>query len=606
MKRQGVGKDRTKVGFKRLFFIVVTTLLIYGCTEPDEVLDPTILNTSSEVRAFFEGLDDDNVLLINHTLTGNIYKVALENEDTVKIAASIITSFEEDFPAWSTGIKFSDGSSAQVPTLGSEFIIPSDSIIINPSGYSPLAVLVKFTPKVKGKFSFTVVGKNGSLSNLSHNPSYYGNVHRINIFGLYGNFENSIELKFTSKTGKERIKKTIKVTTSELASNLPEIIVDVANRSNMEDGLTLVSYRGPVSPNMPFIMDSYGDIRWYLDYRTHPTLNFLAYDNGMEQLQNGNFYFGEGNTNKIYEIDLFGTVLNSWGMEGYPFHHNVIEKPNGNFIATVSKNGSTHLNGKPTINDYMIEINRTSGAIINVWDFKLSLDENRTTLLNTLSNPNVNWLHVNGIIYDPSDNTVIVSGRHQGLMKVNSANEIKWIVGPHTGWGFSREGTNLNNLLLKPLSAAGEEIMTPGVINGTENHSDFEWAWYHHAPLVMPNGNIMVFDNGFNRNFSLNEKYSRAVEFKIDGVNKTIKQVWQYGKERGLETYSQILSDVDYLPGKNNILFSPGWNVDNGNGKFGGKVIEVNYQTKEVVFEVRIIPPAGPQAFHRAERLKLY
>jgi arylsulfate sulfotransferase len=584
---------------------ILCVMLIYGCTENEDLVDPTLLNTPSEVRALFRELDEDNILLVNHLVDGTIYKVVLENNDTVKIASSIIKSFEENFFEWSTLVKFSDGSIIQIPTLGSDLNIPSDSVDLNPSGYAPLAVLIKFTAKVNGTFSFNVLGKNGSQSDIGFSPPYYGKVHRLNIFGLYGNFENTIELTFKSKSGKERIKKILKVKTNELNAILPEINVDIAKRSNMEDGLTLISYRGPTSPNLPFIMDSFGDIRWYLDYSTHPTLNFLAYENGIEQLLNGNFYFGEGNTNKIYEIDFYGNILNSWGMGGYSFHHNVLEKPNGNFLATVSKDGSKHLNGKPTINDYMIEINRANGTIVTIWDFKISLDENRTTMLNTLSNPNVNWLHVNGIIYDPSDNTIIVSGRHQGLMKVNSANQIKWIVGPHVGWGSSRDGTNLNNLLLKPLTQVGEEITVAGILDGTENHAEFEWAWYHHAPMVMPNGNIMVFDNGFNRNFNLNVLYSRAVEFKIDESGKTIKQVWQYGKERGIETYSQILSDVDYLPGKSNILFSPGWNVDNG-GKLGGKVIEINYQTKEVVFEVRITPPAGPQAFHRAERLKLY
>lgn len=113
--------------------------------------------------------------------------------------------------------------------------------------------------------------------------------------------------------------------------------------------MTLVSYfghNGSLFPQRPFIFDSFGEIRWYLNFRTHPQLNQLFYDDGIERLANGNFYFGSGGgafggaaDNTIYEIDLFGNVLNKWEMPNYGFHHEVKEKPNGNFLVTVNKLG---------------------------------------------------------------------------------------------------------------------------------------------------------------------------------------------------------------------------------------------------------------------------
>ena len=99
-------------------------------------------------------------------------------------------------------------------------------------------------------------------------------------------------------------------------------------------------------------------------------------------------------------------------------------------------------------------------------------------------------------------------------------------------------------------------------------------------------------------------RYSRAVEFQIDEEAMTVQQIWDYGKERGYETFAPIVSDVDYHPTQNNILFAPGIGVDNGGGLSGGKVVEINYETKEVVFEARIISPGI--TFHRVERMPLY
>ncbi len=576
-----------------------------ACKEDEVVVDPDVLNSSAEVITRFNELDNDGILVVNYFIDQATYGLILENEDTVKISSSIIEKFQPKPADWITTLEFTDGTSAMAPFLGNALVVPADSILANFSGYSPLAALVKISLPVKGKFKLRVIGKNGALSDLSHSFNEFKKVHRLDVFGLYPQYENTVELTFTNNDGKERLKKEIKITTGALPAKMPEINIDVAQRNSIEEGLTLISYRGLGTPFMPFIMDSFGDIRWYLNYTTHPELNLLSFECGLEQLKNGNLYFGHTGTHKIYEVNFHGAIINSWAMAGYTFHHNVIEKPNGNLIVTVSKNTSVHLNGKSTINDYVIEINRSSGAIVTEWDLKRSLDENRVAWANSLGAGIVNWIHNNGIIYDESDNSIVITGRDQGLMKISATNQVKWIISTHGGWGTSRDGVDLNTKLLTPLDQNDQPITDVNVLNGIENHTDFEWAWYPHSPMVMPNGNIMVFDNGDKRNFTGIEQYSRAVEYKIDEVNKTIKQVWQYGKERGIKTYSRIQSDVDYLPGKNNILFVPGWNVDN-DGKFGGKVIELNYATREVLFEARITPPSGQQTLHRAERLKIY
>ena len=72
--------------------------------------------------------------------------------------------------------------------------------------------------------------------------------------------------------------------------------------------------------------------------------------------------------------------------------------------------------------------------------------------------------------------------------------------------------------------------------------------------MILPNGNLFVFDNGRKRNFSGDpltadsSDYSRGVEYAINEVAMTVTQVWQYGKERGSAFYSPIISDVD-VPG---------------------------------------------------------
>ena len=87
--------------------------------------------------------------------------------------------------------------------------------------------------------------------------------------------------------------------------------------------------------------------------------------------------------------------------------------------------------------------------------------------------------------------------------------------------------------------------------------------------------------------------------------NMTIQQVWKYGKERGTVTYSRIISDVDYDPETNHVFFSTGAVAIDGDY---GKVAEVDYDTKEVLFKAKVFPPIAVFniGFHRAKRLSLY
>jgi len=482
--------------------------------------------------------------------------------------------------------------------------MPAGSVLLNPYGNAPLSALLKFTSPIAGHTRIVVVGKNGAASDIAQTFTDNGTSHSIPVLGLYPNYKNTVNVYVVDSAGKDSVESVVNITTSPLPTNTPAFIhADIANQAEMVSGLNLVSsFSGlPNPPQMPYIVDSYGDIRWILDCTNDAKLSGLFYDCGISRLQNGNFYFADGTSSSIYEVDVLGRIVNTWGLHGYGFHHNVTEKPDGNFLITTSKSDSKHLNGSSTIEDYVLEINRNTGDITNTWDLKESLDEYRTALTVDAQD----WIHVNAVIYDPSDNTIIISGRTQGVVKLTYDNHVKWIMAPHRGWTKNRRGEDLNQFLLTPLDANGNKIADAAVLEGTVNSPDFEWNWYQHSPILIPNGDLMIFDNGSTRNFvPLVNPYSRAVEFKIDPVNMTVQQKWEYGKERGLETFSLVVSSVKYLPEKNHVLFSPGYQVTNTNG-LGGKMIEVDYATKKVVFETRVNSTNG-WGWHRVQRLQLY
>jgi len=488
---------------------------------------------------------------------------------------------------------------------GPDLDIISENVNVNPSGYAPLTALIELETETQVSLSVTVKGINGPESDVAHAFDQTARTHDIPILGLYPDMENTVELTFFNSSGTNLGTKTYNISTGPLLADLPEVEINTADRSQMIEGLNFVSYfghrvNGEPTPQRPFIFDSFGDIRWYLDFNSHPTLSGLFYDDGMERLQNGNLYFGDGSTNRIYEINMLGDTVNTWDMPGYGFHHEVKEKPNGNFIVTVNKFGIS------TVEDHIIEIDRNSGQIVNEWDLREPLDQNRTAWDTNLADISKDWFHANALYYDETDNTIVVSGRTQGVVKLSENNEVVWIIAPHKEWSTSGNGTDLNQFLLRPLDAQDQEIADQAVLDGDENHPDFEWSWYQHAPLRMPNGNVMLFDNGDNRNYGAGSLYSRAVEYEIDETNMTIKQAWSYGKNRGGNTYSRIVSDVDYFEDANHVFFIPG--AVNSGSKYG-KSIEIDYEQQQVIFEATITPPEaafGLITLHRTERMPIY
>ncbi len=470
--------------------------------------------------------------------------------------------------------------------------IVDQSVVVNPSGGAPLTALIRLETSVPTRAALWIAGKNGPSSDVVHAFDSVATHHELPVLGLYIHYDNTVQLTLYNAAGAYLGSSAIVIKTFAGDPYLPDIRIDYSSGGKMP-GMTMVGY---IAEYIPFVFDEFGDIRWYLKYPDSSVLSPLKLDVGIDRLRNGNFFFANRYTDIIYEIDVLGNILDSWSFPGYRFHHHVMEKPNGNFLVTVSKTGLA------TVEDHLIEIDRITKQVVAVWDFRSSLQPGRKTLISD----SVDWIHVNAVEYDESDQCVIISGRHQGVVKLTPNNQVVWILAPHKGWGLAGDGTDLTTKLLTPLDAGNQPITDTAVLSGFSNHPDFEWNWYQHATKLNPKGTLTLFDNGYRRNYTQTSFYSRAVEYEIDEGNMTVRQVWQYGKNRGTDTYSDIVSDVDYLPGANRVVFSPGA-VENPL-KYG-KVVEVDYLSSTVYFEATIIPPASyPRhpTFHRTQRLTLY
>ncbi len=516
------------------------------------------------------------------------------------------------FPAFIVYVSllaFSAAALAQPPG----FLVGEVTVTSNPYEIAPLTAEVTFQTTVPVEVTLEVLGREP----VTHTFEGLSLSHRLPVLGLYPDTRNNVILRMTTAEG-DVDEDAFTVTTDPLPDFFPDIDTTVTDRSRMEEGWNLSQYS--VNPSglpvetdvqagrnlrgLPFMFDTNGDIRYYLD------LNFLgglAYEVG--RLQNGNWIFGHDRM--IYEYDVLGQEINRWAIPGYLTHHEVTEKPNGNILTAVHKIGTKNKDGGGTDGDHIIEIDRASGEIVGEWDLRQVADVYRRDLVNDA----FDWFHMNAIWYDETDDTLIVSGRNQGVVKITKDNELVWILAPHQGWGKAGIGADryeTADYLLTAVDAQGTPY-PESVQQGTESASDFDWVWGQHAPLILPNGHLLIFDNGFSRHFTPNgpTSYSRGVEYVIDEEAMTVQQVWEYGAERGNEYFSPIISDVDYLGATGNRLIMPG--IARVGDTPGAYVTEVSFPEGEVVFDAAVrfkgvfkTDKFFGEIVYRSERLPLY
>lgn len=535
-------------------------------------------------------------------------------EDTTLILSDraiekIVSNKEE----WITTIFYEDGKKLDIPTLGDNLDHVIKKTTVDPTGYCPLAVEFRLSFPVPGRVKAIVEGKNGTQGDLGHLFPLNSANQVITVFGLYPGYQNKVTLIFTDQAGNERLRTTREIETNPIDNlYLLTISVDKAIPEKMEEGLTLTAYLGSneFDTFCPFMIDCDGEIRWILSLKGHPEIGNMQAHTGFKRLANGNFLSGDIKTGRIIEMNMLADVKNVWELRplGYEFHHEVTEIPNGNFLILASGQGSVNGAGESTVSDIILELNRETGSIRTVWDLKKSLDETRNATIDKADWDPKDWAHDNAIIYSPNDDCIIVSTRYQGLVKLDRDNQVKWLLSPHKGW----ENKGLSGKLLDPLDASGNKITDDKIKKGEARHADFDWPWGGHSPSLLADGSILMFDNGYYRqykdgyvaNFFDPELYSRSVIYQIKEDKRTVQQVWQYGEERKRECWSIAVSSTQYLPKKEHVLFCPGIGAITTDG-VGGKVIEIDMVTREIVYEVSFTSPTF-MAFHRAIRIPLY
>ena len=391
------------------------------------------------------------------------------------------------------------------------------------------------------------------------------------------------------------------------------------------------------------VVDTQGEVRWYMlptkiyDPRDIYRAGIMM---GFHQNDDGALSFGYGQRYAKYDM-LGREIYNRRLPMGYAdYSHAIDGAENGHTFLRVSSSDHRRPDGKRvhTVRDVIIEVDE-NGSVVDeflLWDI---LDPYRDNLVKAMDQGAVclnidaskaghtmtaeelaaqdasndfgditgvgtgrNWAHVNSVDYDPSDDSIIISSRHQSaIVKIGRDKKVKWILASPEGWkkGWAEK-------VLSPVDAKGNKIKC----EGSKCEGDFDWTWTQHTAWRIASkskGDIIyvsAFDNGDARGMEqpalAEEKYTRGVVYKIDQKKMTVEQVYEVGKKEGHDFYSPVTGLAKYMDDKDSFVVyysTPGLYTGDPKSRMTPHIAEYKWGQTEPSVLIKLQDTMGYQAW---------
>src|SRR5574344_757298 len=230
------------------------------------------------------------------------------------------------------------------------YTIDDPNIILDPYKSSPLTALVLFETDDNVSPKVTIHGKD-KMTTITHTFSS-GKEHYLSIYGLYPDTNNKVTISYGN------ISKDIYIKTDKLPDNF--VLPTSVTKDSSYDSSELFFYT-PSSIGYTCAYDANGDVRWYLS--NYALWDITKLEDGhllisTERLVNPPYYM-----TGLYEIDMLGKIYNEYSIKG-GYHHDYYEMPSGNILVLSNDFNSDK------VEDYIVEIDRTSGNIVKTFDLK--------------------------------------------------------------------------------------------------------------------------------------------------------------------------------------------------------------------------------------------
>jgi len=315
-------------------------------------------------------------------------------------------------------------------------------------------------------------------------------------------------------------------TTGRLPTALESITINATGRPTSE--LVLMDH-GDSSQSFMIVIDQDSDIVWYFA-NPNPYPPQRSGLHGIRQRPNYNLVFYTGRVRTpccLREITPLGEIVSQLvfnKLDETP-HHDFLILADGRimYLADVTRTIDDSANGgnpeTPVTGDAIRIWDPESGTTEEVWNAFDHLSIEDRVVWDT--ERGVRWTHFNSIQISPSGSIVISSRNRNQVISIDPDFErIEWLLnGPGSTYQF-----------LDPADK----------------------FYRQHTASELPNGNILVFDNGVDRPEEEGGEYSRALELALRNNDSTAVKVWEYRSKPDI--FSRIISGAFRLENGNTLI----------------------------------------------------
>ncbi len=346
------------------------------------------------------------------------------------------------------------------------------------------------------------------------------------IVGLYAGYTNVVDVVVRFTDG----------STQALTANVAT--VPYSDPNGIYDHLTILTPRAAGGAlgfdfvllksvlGMPVVVDTDGEVRWI-------GAQGVAHG-GVIAFQGDGFVVGDDASPRIFRFDLDGSITQAQ-----------LESPAYTKLSHNLDVGKQALLAEPdvAVNGVVAESSTLAeitagGAVRAQWDLGALLSaymRNHGDDPTPFVRPGADWFHMNAAVYDPRDDTLIVSSRENFVVKLDYVSgSIVWILGDPTKYWYTFPSLRAKALALEPggLYPIGQ-----------------------HAVSITSDGLLMLFNDGEQ---SLNQPpgappgasraYSAVSAYAIDPSALTAREVWRF--EYGQTILSTFCSSAYEASGK--------------------------------------------------------
>ena len=450
------------------------------------------------------------------------------------------------------------------------------SIERNPNERAPLVAIIRFSLDAPAAATLEIDDgrrKRSVTYGSEHDPE-----SGLPIIGMRADTDHRITVTAGDAKSNELTYRTPALPVDSL--EMPQFVCVRSRADEMAPGFTVVSIRRGATTRaiwMPpaqfafmrdwsllVALDDEGEVVW--TYRADSRIA------GVHRLANGNLFYHHVDFRSV-EIDMCGNTIRTFFADKRPFgpvdepgaigidaqslHHQPHQMPNGNYLAltanaqeidnyyTSETDPDAPRKTQSVVGDKIVEFT-PEGEVVWEWDTFDHLDIWRYGYLltevywHTRGFPDsLDWSHGNGVSYDPFDDSVLISLRHQdAVIKIDKAsNEIKWILGDHKGW----------------TGAFKEKLLA-------RTH-EFRWHYHGHNPRVSGENRFVMYDNGVIRAMppdpiaQPHECFARAVEYEVNPETMEVTELWSSSDDDDSErVISFAMGDAHRLANDNMLV----------------------------------------------------